>query len=141
MAQEAPVVPSPAHRTDLRERIRRRLADETGRLVKEAPFTVALTYPSPYGAAMSSLGFQRIYRAIMEAPGLACERAFLDDEAENGDAAQQRPGTYESQRPLEDFPIIAVSVMDAPPVVARASTCAIASSSSARRRWVLTASR
>ena len=110
MAQEAPVVPSPAHRTDLRERIRRRLADETGRLVKEAPFTVALTYPSPYGAAMSSLGFQRIYRAIMEAPGLACERAFLDDEAENGDAAQQRPVTYESQRPLEDFPIIAVSV-------------------------------
>ena len=94
----------------LRERIRRRLADETGRLVKQAPFTVALAYPSPYGAAMSSLGYQRIYRAIMEAPGFACERAFLDDEAENGAAAQERPVTYESERPLEAFPVIAVSV-------------------------------
>ena len=75
----------------LRERIRRRLADETGRITKEAPFTVALAYPSPYGAAMSSLGYQRIYRAIMEAPGLACERVFLDDEAEGDAAPQTRP--------------------------------------------------
>ena len=68
--------------TTLRDRIRERLADETGRLVKEAPYTIALAYPSPYAAAMSSLGYQRIYRAIMETPGMACERAFLDDEAE-----------------------------------------------------------
>jgi radical SAM superfamily enzyme YgiQ (UPF0313 family) len=94
----------------LRDRIRRRLADETGRLMKEAPFTVAHIYPSPYGAAMSSLGYQRIYRAIMEAPGLACERAFLDDEAETDLLAQDRPITYESMRPLEAFPVIAVSV-------------------------------
>ena len=65
----------------LRERIRRRLADETGRIAKEAPFTVALCYPSPYRVGMSSLGYQRIYRSLMEAPGLACERAFLDDES------------------------------------------------------------
>ena len=37
------------------ERIRLRLADEIGRLDKQAPFTVALLYPSPYAAAMSSL--------------------------------------------------------------------------------------
>lgn len=77
---------------------------------KQAPFTVALTYPSPYGAAMSSLGYQRIYRAIMESPGLACERVVLDDEAENDLLAQEHPASYESRTPLEEFPVIAVSV-------------------------------
>jgi radical SAM superfamily enzyme YgiQ (UPF0313 family) len=97
---------SPLHR----ERIRQRLADEVGRIAKEAPTTIALAYPSPYGAAMSSLGFQRIYRSLMEAPGLGCERAFLDDEAETDIAKQTRPVTYETQRPLEDFPVVAFSV-------------------------------
>src|SRR5262249_46055436 len=90
--------------------VRTRLADEVGRIDKEAPFTVALAYPSPYGAGMSSLGYQRIYRAIMETPGLACERAFLDDEAESDLPAQTRPLTYESLRPLDAFPVVAFSV-------------------------------
>ena len=94
----------------LRETIRQRLADETGRITKEAPFTVALAYPSPYAAAMSSLGFQSIYRAIMEAPNMACERAFLDDDADTGQALQERPITYESRTPLDAFPVVAVSV-------------------------------
>ncbi len=94
----------------LRDRIRLRLGDETGRLVKQAPYTVALAYPSPYAAGMSSLGYQRIYRAIMETQGMACERAFLDDEAEAALGAQARPVTYESMRPLDDFPVVAVSV-------------------------------
>jgi radical SAM superfamily enzyme YgiQ (UPF0313 family) len=60
---------------------------------------------------MSSLGFQRIYRAFMEAPGMACERAFLDDECE-GDAARlpEHPITYESMRPIDELPLIAFSV-------------------------------
>jgi radical SAM superfamily enzyme YgiQ (UPF0313 family) len=91
-------------------RIRERLADEVGRLDKQAPFTVALTYPSPYGAAMSSLGYQRIYRAIMESSGLACERVMLDDEAETNLAVQARPVSYESMRPLDEFPVIAASI-------------------------------
>jgi radical SAM superfamily enzyme YgiQ (UPF0313 family) len=86
------------------------LADEVGRIDKQAPFTAALLYPSPYAAAMSSLGYQRIYRAIQEAPGFACERAFLDDEAEKDIRKQARPLTYESLRPLEEFPVLAVSV-------------------------------
>jgi len=92
------------------ETIRRRLQDEVGRIAKEAPFTVALAYPSPYGVAMSSLGFQRIYRAIMETPGLACERAFLDDEVDPKNGKPERPVTYESRKPLEAFPVVAVSV-------------------------------
>jgi radical SAM superfamily enzyme YgiQ (UPF0313 family) len=93
----------------LRETIRIRLDAETGRIAKQAPFTVALAYPSPYSVAMSSLGFQRIYRAIMETNGLACERAFLGDEPE-GDAELERPLTYESRTPLDAFPVIAVSI-------------------------------
>jgi radical SAM superfamily enzyme YgiQ (UPF0313 family) len=95
---------------ELRSRVRRRLADEVGRIDKQAPTTVALAYPSPYAAAMSSLGYQRIYRAIQEAPGLACERVFLDDEAENTLRAQTRPRTYESMRPLDEHPVVAVSI-------------------------------
>ncbi len=92
------------------QRVRTRLRDEVGRIEKEAPFTIALTYPSPYGAAMSSLGYQRIYRAIMETPGFACERVVLDDEAEQDLGAQTRPTSYESQRPLDAFPVVAASV-------------------------------
>jgi radical SAM superfamily enzyme YgiQ (UPF0313 family) len=93
---------------NLRDKIRARLADETGRLSKEAPFTIALAYPSPYHTGMSSLGFQRVYRAIMESPGLACDRAFLDDDAETGGG--ERPLTYEAMRPLASYPVVAFSV-------------------------------
>lgn len=95
----------------LRDRIRRRLSDETGRIRKNAPFTVALCYPSPYRVAMSSLGYQRIYRALMEASEIACERAFLDDECEaDSSRAAESPVTYESMRPLSEFPVLAFSV-------------------------------
>jgi radical SAM superfamily enzyme YgiQ (UPF0313 family) len=88
--------------------IRERLRDEIGAIAKQAPLRVALAYPSPYAAGMSSLGFQRIYRAIQEAPGMCCERAFLpDDRDAERDAA---PLTYEGLRPLGDFPIVAFSV-------------------------------
>jgi radical SAM superfamily enzyme YgiQ (UPF0313 family) len=95
----------------LRARIRTRLADEIGRIASQAPFTVALCYPSPYRVGMSSLGYQRIYRSLMETRGLACERAFLDDECE-ADAARlpEHPITYESMRPIDAFPVIAFSV-------------------------------
>ncbi len=97
--------------TQLGERIRRRLADERGRIAKQAPFTVGLCYPSPYRVGMSSLGYQRIYRALMEAPGLACERAFLDDECESDPSRlPERPVTYESLRSLDDLPVLAFSV-------------------------------
>jgi radical SAM superfamily enzyme YgiQ (UPF0313 family) len=92
------------------DRVRERLDSEIGRIEKEAPYTIALAYPSPYGAAMSSLGYQRVYRAIMESPGLGCERVFLDDEAERDILAQTRPLSYEKRRPLDAFPTIAVSV-------------------------------
>jgi radical SAM superfamily enzyme YgiQ (UPF0313 family) len=77
---------------------------------KQAPLLVALAYPSPYAAGMSSLGYQRIYRAIQEAPGMACERVFLDDAAERDLGQQSHPVTYESLRPIEEHPVVAFSV-------------------------------
>jgi radical SAM superfamily enzyme YgiQ (UPF0313 family) len=93
--------------TNLRVLIRQRLADEVGRIPKQAPLRVCLAYPSPYHVAMSSLGFQRIYRALMEHPDMACERAFLPDEDRPADEAAV---TYESLASLSDFPVIALSV-------------------------------
>jgi radical SAM superfamily enzyme YgiQ (UPF0313 family) len=96
-------------RDALREVIRQRLRLERGRMDREAPFTVALAYPSPYRVAMSSLGFLQIYRAIQGEPGMACERVFLPDGAGGGplDAA---PVSYEGLRGLDAFPVVAFSV-------------------------------
>jgi len=87
--------------------IRRRLAEEVGRIDKQAPYRVALTYPSPYRVGMSSLGYQQIYRSIQGEPGMAADRAFLPDDDQ---ATRAAPITYESRRPLSDYPVIALSV-------------------------------
>src|SRR5688572_26543870 len=87
--------------------IRRRLASEVGRIEKQAPFRVALAYPSPYRAGMSSLGFLQIYKNIQLEPGMSCERAFLADESSG---AREVPVTYEGLHPLSDFPVVALSV-------------------------------
>jgi radical SAM superfamily enzyme YgiQ (UPF0313 family) len=89
--------------------IEQRLRAEVGAIAKQAPLRVALAYPSPYAVGMSSLGFQRIYRAIQEADGIMCERAFLPDGAPQGDS-NELPVTYESRTPLAEFPIVALSV-------------------------------
>jgi radical SAM superfamily enzyme YgiQ (UPF0313 family) len=82
------------------------LADERGTLHKEAELRVALVYPSPYRAAMSSLGYQTIYRALHELEGVAADRAMLpDDDAPAGPLL-----TLERERPVGDYPVIAFSV-------------------------------
>ena len=56
------------------------LAAERGTLHKEAETRVALVYPSPYRAAMSSLGYQQIYRVLHAMPNVAADRAMLPDD-------------------------------------------------------------
>lgn len=92
-----------------RETVRRRLDGEVGAIRKQGAYPVALVYPSPYRVGMSSLGYQRIYRALQEASGLGAERAFLDDDATPG-TPQPTLLTYESLRPISDFPVIALSI-------------------------------
>ena len=79
-------------------------------MYKEAPESVALVYPSPYRVAMSSLGYQTIYRTINEAPGRAAHRAFLPDDAAGWRAAGAVLRSYETDRPIGDYPVIAFSV-------------------------------
>ncbi|MBK7585492.1 MAG: radical SAM protein [Myxococcales bacterium] len=94
----------------VRRLIRQRLSDEVGRIDKDAAHRVALVYPSPYAVGMSSLGYQRIYRAIQGMPNMVCERVFLDDGGEEPGARVEAPVSYEEIRELSDFPVLAFSV-------------------------------
>lgn len=93
-----------------RQLIQNRLGDERGRIEKDAPRRIGLVYPSAYSVGMSSLGFQRVYRAIQALPGFACERFFLDDHGESPGAVLERPVSYENLRELGELPLLAVSV-------------------------------
>jgi radical SAM superfamily enzyme YgiQ (UPF0313 family) len=93
-----------------RRLVRQRLAAETGRIDKDAPLRVALAYPSPYAVGMSSLGYQRIYRAIQDHPGAAAERVFLPDGGDRPGAEIERPLSYEGSRELGEFPLVAFSI-------------------------------
>jgi radical SAM superfamily enzyme YgiQ (UPF0313 family) len=103
-ARYSPLVVSEGYRRTIRDR----LAAEVGRLDKDAPFRVALAYPSPYHIAMSSLGYQQVYRLLQGMDGVACERVFLPDDAEQG--GRDVPVSYETLRPVGEFPLVAVSV-------------------------------
>lgn len=86
------------------------LASERGTLVKDAPFRIALCYPLPYHAAMSSLGFQVIYRLMNQRSGIACERFVLPDDVRSFRSRGLAPVSIESGRPLGEFDLIAFSM-------------------------------
>ncbi len=88
----------------VRDHNRALLAEEQGTLRVEADYRVALVYPSPYRAAMSSLGYQAIYGILNRIPGVAADRAVLPDEADDPLL------TLETERPVGDYPIVAFSV-------------------------------
>ncbi len=82
------------------------LADERGTLYKEAELRVALVYPSPYRAAMSSLGYQQIYRTLHDMPGVAADRAMLPDEGSH----ERGLVTLETGQPVGGYSMLAYSV-------------------------------
>lgn len=82
------------------------LAAERGTLHKEAETRIALVYPSPYRAAMSSLGYQQMYRTLHAMPHVAADRAMLADrDAEAGPFVTLERGT-----PVGSYPMLAYSV-------------------------------
>lgn len=93
-----------------RQLVQALLADERGTLRKDAPLNVALVYPSPYRVAMSSLGYQTMYRLINEQPGMAAHRAMLPDDTRAFRTARAPLITMEGQRPAGDYPVLAFSV-------------------------------
>jgi len=68
---------------------------------------VAITVPGGEKNALSTLGWQSVYRSLSEEPGLAVERVFPDKLGltDGGD-----PRTRESKSPLSSFPVTAWSV-------------------------------
>src|SRR6187399_1235759 len=85
----------------------RYLAAETGTIRKDAPFRLALVYPSPYRAAMASLGYQTIYRRLNEEPGVAADRAVLPDDPAGATGPLL---TLEREMPVGDYRLLAFSV-------------------------------
>jgi len=86
------------------------LADERGTLFGDAPFRIGLCYPNPYRVAMSSLGYQVVYRMFNARPGLTAERVVLDDDADAGGRLREAPRSLEAGRLLSDFDLLAYSV-------------------------------
>jgi radical SAM superfamily enzyme YgiQ (UPF0313 family) len=95
---------------DARAEIRERLKRERGTPHKDAPHRLALLYPSPYNVGMSSLGYQTIHREIHAAKGWTSERAFLPDDVAAWIKAKQPLLSYETQRPVSEFPVLGFSV-------------------------------
>ncbi|MFP2896359.1 radical SAM protein [Corallococcus sp. 4LFB] len=97
-------------RYELIEHVCSLLADEVGTLRKEAPYRVALCYPSPYHVGMSSLGYQAIYREVHAHAGATAERVFLPDDVETYKRTRTPLFTWESQAPVSGFEMLAFSV-------------------------------
>lgn len=84
-----------------------------GRMEPEVPdhggrLPTALVVPGGEGMAVSTLGWQAVYRTLAQEPQLAVERVFPDKRG-RGDSGGP-PASKESQRPLSSFPVIALSV-------------------------------
>lgn len=86
------------------------LRDEHGTIFSHGRVRVALVYPSPYRAAMSSLGYQVLYREINERPDCQAERAFLPDDLPAFRTARAPLFTLESQWPVGDADVIGISL-------------------------------
>ena len=73
---------------------------------------VALAFPNTYWVGMSNLGFQTIYRLLNQEDDIVCERFFLPPKQELAEmmASRTSPVTLESQTPVGDFDVIALSV-------------------------------
>ncbi|PIE05995.1 MAG: radical SAM protein [Sorangium cellulosum] len=89
--------------------VKERLRDERGRIERDTPNRVALAYPSPYRAAMSSLGYQTIYRLIQHSGEFSAARVFAPDRGLRwGHGAPEV--SYETGQSLSAFGLIAFSI-------------------------------
>jgi len=97
-----------------RERARATLAREVGYVQKPhgGRLRVALAFPNTYHVGMSSLGFQTVYRLFNNHDEVVCERVFLPGRQELREQMEsgQPLLTLESQTPVRDFDVFALSV-------------------------------
>lgn len=95
---------------ELRQGTRALLEAERGTIRKEGRFRVALCHAARYPVAMSSLGFQVIYRLINARPDFVCERATYPDDPAAFRATRTPLYTLESERPVAESDLIAFSI-------------------------------
>ncbi len=92
------------------------MLDEEKGLVYHKPrglgLDIALAYPNTYHLGMSNLGFQAVYQIFNSFSGVTCERAFVPES--DIEKEIERVGstllTLESQTPVSDFDVLAISV-------------------------------
>jgi radical SAM superfamily enzyme YgiQ (UPF0313 family) len=110
---------------------RKRLTREQGTIRKDwgGRLPIALCYPNTYAVGMCNLGFQSVYSLFNSARDFVCERVFAEPvligsrSAGRGDwtgdesyriqsrlEALGEPLSVESQRPLQDFSVVAFSL-------------------------------
>ncbi len=75
-------------------------------------YRVALIYPNTYHQGMSNLGFLSVYQLLNSRTDCLCERFFLPDPESLSE--HQKSGfrlvSYESEKPLAEFDLIALSI-------------------------------
>jgi radical SAM superfamily enzyme YgiQ (UPF0313 family) len=74
----------------------------------DGPLSVCLVYPNVYPVAMGNLGFQAVLRQLACDPRVNVDRAYLPDGPRAGWPRLLR--SFERNRPLADFDILAFSV-------------------------------
>jgi len=98
----------------IKEKLRSTLSGETGFAVKDwgGKASVALVYPNAYGVGMANLAVHSIYGILNAREDIVCERAFLPDAADLREHLRTDTPvlSVESQRPLGDFDVIALTV-------------------------------
>lgn len=77
---------------------------------KYIDINLALIYPSPYKIAMSSLGYQTIYRLFNQMDGVNCERSFLPEKTDIYRNKKTKLFTFETESEVGRFDILAFSV-------------------------------
>ena len=97
---------------------RKQLLDaEGGTLIKRSgSVRVALLYPNPYSVAMSSLGYQVVYRMFNDHPEIVAERAVLPDDVEAHRRARTPLVTLETGFPVGGADVVAISLAYEPDV-------------------------
>ena len=99
----------------IKDQYRKLLSEETGVVhhkQRGLGLDIALAYPNTYYIGMSNLGFQSVYQLFNSYNGINCERVFVPDSEIGQELERTRAPlvTFESQTPVSDFDILAISV-------------------------------
>src|ERR1044072_8260518 len=99
----------------IKERYKKIRHQETGLVYHKhrgVGLDIALAYPNNYYIGMSNLGFQAVYQLFNAYDAVNCERVFVPDADSEKEFDRTRTPllTLESETPVADFDVLAISV-------------------------------